>query len=238
MLKKTPHIEVCEEGKIAKIVLMPGDPLRAEYIAKTYLKDVECFNKVRGMLGFTGTFNGKKISVMGSGMGMPSIGIYSYELFKFYGVEKIIRIGSAGAYDPNLKLFDVVVAKEAYSESSFAKTQGGQTSDVIAGNEELNQQLIKIANDLNIPVHYERIHSSDVFYREGESIVEYMYNDKHCVCVEMESFALFHNANVLGKKAACVLTISDSLVTHEETTSEQRQTAFNQMMQIALNLAE
>lgn len=238
MLKKTPHIEVCEEGKIAKIVLMPGDPLRAEYIAKTYLKDVECFNKVRGMLGFTGTFNGKKISVMGSGMGMPSIGIYSYELFKFYGVEKIIRIGSAGAYDPNLKLFDVVVAKEAYSESSFAKTQGGEIKDVIAGDEELNQQLIKIASDLNIPVHYERIHSSDVFYREGESIVESMYKDKKCVCVEMESFALFHNANVLGKKAACVLTISDSLVTHEETTSEQRQTAFNQMMQIALNLAE
>ena len=236
MLKKTPHIEVCEEGKIAKIVLMPGDPLRAEYIAKTYLKDVECFNKVRGMLGFTGTYNGKKISVMGSGMGMPSIGIYSYELFKFYGVEKIIRIGSAGAYDPNLKLFDVVVAKEAYSESSFALTQGGETRDVISGNEELNQQLIKIANDLNIPVHYERIHSSDVFYREGDSIVESMYNDKKCVCVEMESFALFHNANVLGKKAACVLTISDSLVTHEETTSEQRQTAFNQMMKIALNI--
>ena len=238
MIEKTPHIEVCEEGKIAKIVLMPGDPLRAEYIAKTYLKDVECFNKVRGMLGFTGTFNGKRISVMGSGMGMPSIGIYSYELFKFYGVEKIIRIGSAGAYDPNLKLFDVVVAKEAYSESSFAQTQGGETRDVIPGDEELNQKLIKIANDLNIPVHYERIHSSDVFYREGESIVESMYNDKKCVCVEMESFALFHNANVLGKKAACVLTISDSLVTHEVTTSEQRQTAFNQMMQIALNLAE
>lgn len=238
MIEKTPHIEVCEEGKIAKIVLMPGDPLRAEYIAKTYLKDVECFNKVRGMYGFTGTFNGKRISVMGSGMGMPSIGIYSYELFKFYGVEKIIRIGSAGAYDPNLKLFDVVIAKEAYSESSFAKTQGGETRGVIAGNEELNQQLIKIANDLNIPVHYARIHSSDVFYREGESIVEYMYKDKECVCVEMESFALFHNANVLGKKAACVLTISDSLVTHEVTTSEQRQTAFNQMMQIALNLAE
>lgn len=238
MLKKTPHIEVCEEGKIAKTVLMPGDPLRAEYIAKTYLKDVECFNKVRGMLGFTGTYNGKRISVMGSGMGMPSIGIYSYELFKFYGVEKIVRIGSAGAYDPNLKLFDVVVAKDAYSESSFAKTQGGETSDVIAGNEELNQQLLQIAKDLNIPTHYARIHSSDVFYREGESIVESMYKEKGCVCVEMESFALFHNANVLGKKAACVLTISDSLVTHEETTSEQRQTAFNQMMQIALGLAE
>ncbi len=237
MVEKTPHIEVTDENKIAKIVLMPGDPLRAEYISKTYLEDVECFNKVRGMLGFTGTFKGHKISVMGSGMGMPSIGIYSYELFKFYGVEKIIRIGSAGAYDPNLKLFDVVIAKDAYSESSFAKTQGNNPSDVIAGDEELNQALLNIAKELNIPTHYERIHSSDVFYREGESIVEKMYKEKGCVCVEMESFALFHNANVLGKKAACVLTISDSLVTHEVTTSEQRQTAFNQMIQIALNLA-
>lgn len=238
MLKKTPHIEVSEEGKIAKIVLMPGDPLRAEYIAKTYLKDVTCFNKVRGMLGFTGTYKGHKISVMGSGMGMPSIGIYSYELFKFYDVDKIIRIGSAGAYDPNLKLFDVVVAKEAYSESSYAKTQSNESSNVIAANHELNQEILEIAKSLNIDVNFSRIHSSDVFYREGESIVNKMYQELECSCVEMESFALFHNANVLGKKAACILTISDSLVTHEETTSEQRQTAFNQMIQIALNLAK
>lgn len=238
MIEKTPHIEVCEEGKIAKIVLMPGDPLRAEYIAKTYLKDVECFNKVRGMLGFTGTFNGHRISVMGSGMGMPSIGIYSYELFKFYGVETIVRIGSAGAYDPNLKLFDVVVAKEAYSESTFAKVQGNESSNVLSSSNELNKEIMEIAEKLNINVHLDRIHSSDVFYREGESIVEKMYKENGCSCVEMESFALFHNAKVLGKKAACILTISDSLVTHEVTTSEQRQTAFNEMIQIALNLAK
>lgn len=238
MIEKTPHIEVCEEGKIAKIVLMPGDPLRAKYIADTYLENVECFNTVRGMLGFTGTFNGKKISVMGSGMGMPSIGIYSYELFKVYGVEQIIRIGSAGAYDPNLKLFDVVVAKDAYSESSFARIQSGDTRDVLPSNEELSKEILEIAKKLNIPTHYARIHSSDIFYREGPSIVKEMYENKGCVCVEMESFALFNNANVLGKKAACILTISDSLVTHEVTTSEERQTAFNQMMQIALNLAK
>lgn len=238
MLKNTPHIEVCEEGKIAKIVLMPGDPLRAEYIAKTYLKDVECFNRVRGMYGFTGTYNGKKISVMGSGMGMPSIGIYSYELFKFYGVEKIIRIGSAGAYDPSLKLFDVVVVKEAYSESSFAKVQGGEEKDILAASPKLSQQILEIAKEAHIPTHFARIHSSDVFYREGGSIVKHMYEDLNCVCVEMESFALFHVANVLGKEAACILTISDSLVTHEETTSKQRETAFNQMIQIALNLAK
>ena len=234
----TPHIEVKDASKIAKTVLMPGDPLRAKYIADTFLENVEQFNGVRGMLGFTGTYKGRRISVMGSGMGMPSIGIYSYELFKFYGVEQIVRIGSAGSYSPNLNLYDVVVVKEAYSESSFALTQGNEKRDVIPSNQELSEKIINIAKELNINTHYERIHSSDVFYREGESIVKDMYENKKCVCVEMESFALFHNANVLGKKAACILTISDSLVTHELTTSEERQNAFTQMMRIALELAE
>lgn len=238
MMKATPHIEVTENGKIAKTVLMPGDPLRAKYIAETYLENVEQFNQVRGMYGYTGTYHGRKISVMGSGMGMPSIGIYSYELFKFYGVENIIRIGSAGAYDPNLNLFDVVVVKDAYSESSFALTQSGETRDVLPSNQELSEKLLSIAKEKGIHTHYARIHSSDVFYREGESIVEKMYNEKECVCVEMESFALFHNANVLHKNAACLLTISDSLVTHQVTTSLQRQTAFDEMIQIALELAE
>lgn len=237
-MKATPHIEVTENGKIAKTVLMPGDPLRAKYIAEKYLENVEQFNQVRGMYGYTGTYKGRKISVMGSGMGMPSIGIYSYELFKFYGVENIVRIGSAGAYDPNLKLFDVVVVKDAYSESSFAMTQSGETRHVLPSNQELSEKLLNIAKDKGIHTHYARIHSSDIFYREGESIVEKMYNEKKCVCVEMESFALFHNANVLNKNAACLLTISDSLVTHEETTSLQRQTAFDEMIQIALELAE
>ena len=234
----TPHIEVKDASKIAKTVLMPGDPLRAKYIADTFLENVEQFNGVRGMLGFTGTYKGRRISVMGSGMGMPSIGIYSYELFNFYGVEQIVRIGSAGSYSPNLNLYDVVVVKEAYSESSFALTQGNEKRDVIPSNQELSEKIMNIAKELNIKTHYERIHSSDVFYREGESIVKDMYENKKCVCVEMESFALFHNANVLGKKAACLLTISDSLVTHAETTSKERQIAFNEMIQIALELAE
>ncbi|MCM1513913.1 MAG: purine-nucleoside phosphorylase [Anaeroplasma bactoclasticum] len=237
-MKATPHIEVTDASKIAKTVLMPGDPLRAQYIADTYLENVEQFNQVRGMYGFTGTYKGRKISVMGSGMGMPSIGIYSYELFKFYGVENIIRIGSAGAYDPNLKLFDVIIVKEAYSESSYALTQNGETRDVLSGSSVLAQKLLDIANEKNIPTHFSRIHSSDIFYREGDSIVEKMYQEKGCVCVEMESFALFHNANVLGKNAACILTISDSLVNHTETTSKQRQTAFHEMIQIALEMAE
>ena len=232
-MKATPHIEVTQENVIAKTVLMPGDPLRAKYIAETYLTDVVCFNKVRGMLGFTGYYKGTKVSVMGSGMGMPSIGIYSYELFNNYGVENIIRIGSAGAYTDELDLFDVVLAKEAYSETSFAFAQAGIQKDVMASNESLNKVIEEAAKSLNIKLNLGRIHSSDVFYHE-QPVHEKLYNEKGCICVEMESYALFHNANVLNKKAACLLTISDSLVTSKVTTSEQRQTAFNQMMEIAL----
>lgn len=238
IVKPTPHIEVTDTSKIAKTVLMPGDPLRAEYIAKTYLENVEKFNNVRGMSGFTGTYNGRRISVMGSGMGMPSIGIYSYELYNHYGVEQIVRIGSAGAYSPQLDLYDVVVVKDAYSESSFAKTQSGIESDILEGDFELAQKLIKIAEQLNIKTTYARIHSSDVFYREGGTDYKHFYEDLGCTCVEMESFALFHNAKELGKKAACLLTISDSFVKNSETSSLERQTSFNQMMKIALELAE
>ena len=236
-MKATPHIEVREEGVIAKTVLMPGDPLRAKYIAETFLTDVVCFNKVRGMYGFTGTYKGVKVSVMGSGMGMPSIGIYSYELFNNYGVENIIRIGSCGAYSPNLKLYDVIVASDAYSESSYAMTQSGEDRDTLSANEELNKIIVSSAKSLNIPYHLGTIHSSDVFYRQNGSVHEELFGKHNCLAVEMESFALFHNANVLNKRAACILTVSDSLVTHEETTSEERQTAFEQMMKIALDAA-
>ncbi len=235
-MKPTPHIEVIEENVIAKTVLMPGDPLRAKYIAETYLTDVVCFNKVRGMLGFTGYYQGVKVSVMGSGMGMPSIGIYSYELFNNYGVENIIRIGSAGAYTNKLNLFDVVLAEDAYSETSFAFAQAGINKDVMESNSELNEVIKQSAKDLNINLHFNRIHSSDVFYHQ-EAVHEKLFKEKGCVCVEMESYALFHNAQILNKRAACLLTISDSLVTSQVTTSEQRQTAFNQMMEIALNAA-
>ena len=234
----TPHIQVKEQGVIAKRVLMPGDPLRAKYIAETFLENVEQFNGVRGMLGFTGTYKGERISVMGSGMGMPSIGIYSYELFAFYGVEEIIRIGSAGAYSPELDLYDVVVAKNAYSESSYAYVQSNKTVDtkVLYANEDLTKRIVETADRLGIKTHLETIHSSDVFYGEATDTAKRLYEEQGCVCVEMESFALFHNANQLGKKAACILTISDSLVTHKATTSEERQYAFEQMMKIALEL--
>jgi purine-nucleoside phosphorylase len=234
----TAHIEVKEENVIAKTLLMPGDPLRAKFIADTFLKDVVKFNNVRNMFGYTGNYKGHKISVMASGMGMASIGIYSYELFKFYGVENIIRIGSCGAYTEKLNLYDVLLVDEAWSESSFAKVQNGYDKDIIAASHELNYRLEKIADDLGIELHKARIHSSDIFYRENFEEFKDIYKNKGCVAVEMESFALFHNANVLGKKAACLLTVSDNLVTHELTTSEERQEAFTKMMEIALGMAE
>jgi purine-nucleoside phosphorylase len=232
----TPHNQATMQ-QIAKTVLMPGDPLRAKYIADHFLSDVICFNTVRNMLGYTGTYQGKRISVMGSGMGMPSIGIYSYELFKTYQVDNIIRIGSAGAYSPALKLFDVMLVKESYSESSFAKSQNGSGKHLVKSNSALNRQVVKAAKKLAIPLIIGRVHSSDVFYREGGNQCEWYLDTKKCLAVEMESFALFHNAIVLGKQATCLLTISDSLVTHEETTTEQREKAFTNMMKIALELA-
>jgi len=234
----TPHIEANDASVIAKTVLMPGDPLRAKFIADTFLDNVIQFNQVRGMNGYTGTYKGRRISVMGSGMGQPSIGIYSYELFKFYDVEQIVRIGSAGAYRADLDLYQVVLVESAYSESTYALTQNGELQNVLYANPTLTDKMESIAKDLDISIHRGRTHSSDVFYRENFMQYEYIRDEFGCDCVEMESYALFHNANVLGKKAGCLLTISDNLVTHEETTSEERQNAFTKMMEIALELAE
>lgn len=230
----TPHIGESDKNKIAKTVIMPGDPLRAKYIAETYLIDYECINTVRNMLGYTGYYKGKKVTVMGSGMGMPSIGIYSYELFDFYDVERIIRVGSAGAYNADINLYDVVIASQAYSESSFAKVALGSDDNILAGSDKLNQELVKSAQSLGYDYHLSPIHSSDVFYRLNFDDYKAINEEHGCVCVEMESFALFANAKRLGKEAACILTISDNLVTHELTTSEERQVGFNKMMEIAL----
>ena len=175
---------------------------------------------------------------MASGMGMPSIVIYSYELYKFYDVETIIRIGSAGGYSKDLRLYDVVLATSAYSESSYAKTQSGDPRNILFPSEELNNRIRSSAKNLNIPLHEGMIHSSDVFYRESSDYMTQDENVKNSLCVEMESFALFHNAEVLGKKAACLLTISDSFVYPEVTTPEERQKSFTNMMKIALDSAE
>jgi purine-nucleoside phosphorylase len=217
---------------------MPGDPLRAKYIADTFLENVEQFNSVRNMYGFTGTYKGRRISVMGSGMGQPSIGIYSYELFKFFDVENIIRIGSCGAYAKELKLYDTILVSQAFSESSYAKVQNGETRDTLDASETLNKRLSEIAKSLEIPLHIGTIHSSDVFYREDGNVALKLAEERQLLAVEMESFALFHNANVTGKHASCLLTVSDSFVTNEATTPEERQTAFTNMMKIALEMAE
>ncbi|MDD6131374.1 MAG: purine-nucleoside phosphorylase [Bacteroidales bacterium] len=233
----TPHISAAQ-GDFAKTVLMPGDPLRAKFIAETFLDDIKLVTSVRNVLGYTGTYKGVKVSVMASGMGMPSIGIYSYELFKFYDVENIIRIGSAGSYRDWLKVMDVTLAKTAVSESSFAKTQGGCEDTSIAPSAEINDLIMKKAEELNINCKYSVVHSSDVFYREAsQGTWQDIANNTGSDCVEMESFALFHNANVLGKRAACLLTISDSFVNHEELTAEQRQNSFREMMILALEAA-
>lgn len=231
----TPHNNA-EKNQIAKTVLMPGDPLRAKKVAETYLTDVVMVTDVRNNLGYTGRYKGKEVSVMSSGMGMPSIGIYSYELFKVYDVDNIIRIGSAGSYTKELRVYDVVLASEAYSESSYAKTQNGYASDITYPSKELNERLIQSAKNQGITLHIGRVHSSDVFYREGDgAYFNALRDNKKCICVEMESFALFHNARVLGKNAACILTISDSFVSDEITTAKERQNSFTQMMEIALN---
>lgn len=235
----TPHIELKNKDLIAKTVLLPGDPLRAKFIADNFLTDVVKFNSVRNMFGYTGLYNGKRISVMGSGMGQPSLGIYTYELYKFYGVENIIRIGSAGSYTKDLKLFDVCLVKDAYSESSFAKVAYDMDEDVTKSDESLNKKLHEAAKNLNIPLHDIRAHSSDVFYHENPKFSwERLRDEKGCMAVEMESFALFANAKALNKKATCLLTISDSFVDPEITTAEQRQNSFTNMMKIALSLAE
>ncbi len=232
----TPHNEANKED-IAKTVLMPGDPLRAKYIAETYLEDYKLVNKVRNCFAYTGYYKGKRVTVMASGMGMPSIGIYSYELFKFYDVDTIIRVGSSGAYTDKLNLYDVVLVDGAYSDSSYALAQNGETRNILHGNDEVNNHIKEVAEKLNIPIHFVNIHSSDIFYKENDNFPE-LYEKYGCAAVEMESFALFHNANVCGKKAACLLTISDNLVTHAETTPEERQNSFNQMIELALESVE
>jgi purine-nucleoside phosphorylase len=233
----TPHIACTDASLIAKTVLMPGDPLRAKHIADTYLTDVICFTSTRNMLGYTGYYNGRRITVMGSGMGQPSIGIYSYELFKFYDVDNIIRIGSAGSYDAELKVYDTVLVTEAYSESTFAKVAFGIKAKSLKSNQSLNNKMRKAAQKLNIELKEAKIHSSDVFYCHDSNRWLNVHDTHGCKAVEMESFALFANAKATGKKASCLLTISDSFITHEVTSAEERQNSFSNMMKIALELA-
>ena len=228
----TPHINA-KENEIAKTVIMPGDPKRAKFIADTYLKDCKLVSDVRNICAYTGKYNDKEVTIMASGMGMPSIGIYSYELYKFYNVENIIRVGTCGSYTKDLNLYDIILVNDSYSDSSYAKVQNGCEDKIMHSNPTLNFYLREAAENLNIPITIANIYSSDAFYRQNENYKE-LANQGY-LAVEMESFALFHNANVLGKKAACLLTVSDSLVTKQETTSEEREKCFTKMIEIALN---
>ena len=236
MTTPTPHID-SQAGAFAATVLMPGDPQRAKFIADNFLRDVVQVNSVRGMLGYTGTYNGRAISVMGSGMGMASIGIYSYELFSSYNVERIIRIGSCGSYTADLNLYDVIIAEDAWSESTFARTQGVSEADILEASPALVAELESHAKALQIDYTKGRIHSSDVFYRQNFDDYQTIRDQHGCQAVEMEAFALFANAQATNKQAACVLTVSDSLVTHEATTAAEREQAFTNMMKIALEMA-
>ncbi|MCL2248244.1 MAG: purine-nucleoside phosphorylase [Oscillospiraceae bacterium] len=233
----TPH-NSAKKGEIAKTVLMPGDPLRAKFIAETYFENVTQINNIRGMMGYTGTYKGKPVTAMGSGMGIPSIGIYSFELYTTYEVENIIRVGSSGGYSETLDLHDIVLAEDAFSESSYARYQSGFEGDVIAASEILTNKLKESASKLGTKIVTGRIHSSDVFYRAIKEQPEYwkkIRDEKNCLSVEMESFGLFHNANQLGKNAACILTISDVLFDLDHmVAAEDRERTFTTMMEIAL----
>lgn len=226
----TPHIEAKKED-IAKIVIMPGDPLRAKYIAENFLTDYKLVNTIRGMYAYTGFYKNTKITVMAHGMGNPSMGIYSYELFKFYDVENIIRIGTVGAYIDALNLTDLVLVDKTYSETSFGKEQNNSSEKLISSNFKLNEIILDTAKNLDYKVNFGNIHCSDVFYSDLDYSSALQYN---CLGVEMESYALFHNANVLNKKAACILSVSNSFVKPDELTSDERQTSLNKMILLSL----
>ena len=232
----TPHINVSEKGIIAETVLMPGDPLRAKFIAETYLEDAQQFNTVRNMFGYTGTYKGKKISIMGSGMGMPSIGIYSYELFNFYGVKNIIRIGSCGAIQEDVKIRDIILGISASTNSNYTSQYGLPGTYAPTASWELVRKAVKVAEDKGIDIKVGNILSSDIFYDDDKDVWK-KWARMGVLAIEMEAAALYMNAARAGANALCVLTVSDSLVTHELTTAEERQTSFTSMMEIALELA-
>lgn len=229
----TPHNSAKKED-FAKTVLMPGDPLRAKFIAENFLQDAVLVNNVRGIQGYTGTYHGKKVSVMASGMGMPSIGIYSYELFNFYDVENIIRIGSAGAIS-DLPLRSIVIGMSASFNSIYDKQFNLPGTYAPTASFKLLKAAVDAAEKLEIPVTVGNILSNDLFYDDGARTLE--WQKMGVLAVEMESAALYMNAARVGKNALCICTISDSLVTGAECSSEERQNTFTKMMELALEIA-
>ena len=231
----TAHIESKKED-IAKVVLMPGDPLRAKYIAENYLEDVKLVNKVRNMFGYTGTYKGKKVTVFASGMGIPSIGIYSYELYKFYDVEKIIRIGTCGSFNKDIKLLDVILSSGAYCKSYFDQLLDGVDIDFIQSSAELNRSIMNKAKVRGVDLKYGKTITSDVFdlYCDDEDKFRGNFPDMNFLSVEMEAFGLFYIANTLGREATCLMTVVDSLYDKRSLSSEERETSLNDMIEMAL----
>jgi len=229
----TPHNHA-KKGDIAATVLMPGDPLRAKWIAETYLQDAVCFNTVRGMLGYTGTYNGKSVSVMGHGMGMPSIGIYSYELFHMYDVQTVIRVGSAGGYADQVKVHDVVLAMGACTDSNYAAQYRLPGTFAPVADFELLEKTAQTARDRGLSVHVGNILSSDAFYHADPSAKD-AWKAMGVLAVEMEAAALYMNAAAAGKKALTVLTVSDHLYTGDSLPPEERQTGFSRMIELVLD---
>lgn len=231
----TPHNHA-QKGDIAKTVLMPGDPLRAKYIAETYLENPVCFNTVRNMFGYTGTYKGKQVSVMGGGMGMPSVGIYTYELFNFYDVDNIIRIGSAGALQDHVNLMDVVIGMGACTDSNYAYQFELPGTFAPIADYGLLEKAVNAAREQGTEVKVGNIVSSDIFYNDYTAVND-KWRSMGALCIEMEAAALYMNAAKAGKHALCMLTISDHLYRNEALSTEDRQTGFNKMMEIALALA-
>jgi purine-nucleoside phosphorylase len=223
-------------GSIARTVLLPGYPLRAKYMAERFLQNSQLVSQTRNVFYYTGTYKDKPITIGASGMGCPSIGIYSYELFTEYEVDNIIRIGTCGAYTTDLKLFDLVNVDEAASESSFARYAWGIKDECIRHQGKAFKRIKKTARKMNMSLVNRNVHSSDIFYRKSKKIPR-VAEAYECVAVEMEAFALFANAEHLGKTAACLLTVSDIIPTHEKISADEREKALLPMMELALEAA-
>lgn len=226
----TPHIEA-SINDIASTVIMPGDPNRVKYIAENFLENIKLVNTVRGELAYTGYYKGKRITIFSSGMGIPSMGIYSYELYKYYNVENIIRVGSAGAYTKDLNIKDILLVENSYSTSSY-KVEGTNTN-IVSSNNELNSIIENTSKKLNINLKQGNVYSSESFY-ELDLNIEELINKYNIKCVEMETYSLFTNSIYFNKKASALLTISDSFVTKEALSSKEREEGFNKMIELAL----
>jgi len=233
----TPHNEA-KIGEIAKTVVMPGDPLRAKYIAENFLENYKLVNSVRGMYAYTGIYKGKEITVMAHGMGMPSIGIYCYELYKVYGVENIIRIGSCGGYLPELKLFDIILSENVFSESNFALTLNNEDCHIVSADNSLNKIIVDTANESNISIHIGNTVCTDcfdVYMTDVNQFLARIPEGFNPAAAEMEAFALFYVAKILNKKASCLMSVVDSKYIKDIATPEERQTGLNNMIKLALD---